>query len=271
MITNPAQMSQAVFQKIHQSWHLYLQALAGLPDDFMTAEKTIGLWSVKDIMGHTASWERLYIGAIEEYLSGRRPRIFDLDWEKDGDATNAKLWAEKQHMTLQQAWRGLTNIHREFLTAFSNPEVLEEPDMVALAQEISWKHYDHHAAKVRGYRRAEFPDEAGFCYYVMRVEYWPDLDNPEHWQNLEGSQEFIQCAMEPDAVEMMANRLFAHLRDPALAVLVLDLAKFQPEAVKAGGRTTLSGHIHGWFALNSVVDCRRMLRDENGRWRFPPF
>ncbi len=264
-------MHMQVFSKIHQSWHLYLQSLAGLPDEFVVAEKTIGLWSVKDIMGHIASWETEYIRATEEYLSGRRPRVFDYDWAKDGDAINAKLWAEKQHYTLQQAWRGLAETHRTFLAALANPEILEEPDMVALAQEISWKHYDHHAAKVRGYRRTAYPDEAGFCYYVMRVDRWPDLDNPEHWQNLEGSQEFIQCALEPEAVEMMANRLFAHLPDPALAVLVIDLAKFQPEAVKAGGRTTLSGHIHGWFALSAVIDCRRMVRAETGRWIFPWF
>ncbi|MEW6279131.1 MAG: DinB family protein [Candidatus Eremiobacterota bacterium] len=266
-------MDMPVFSKIHSAWHLFLQSLAGLPEEVVLKERAIGLWSVKDIIGHIASWEQEFIQATEEYLSDQRPRIFDLDWGKDGDAINARLAAAKAEMPLRQAWLELSETHRSFLAALANPEVLAEHDMVALAEEISWKHYNHHAAKVREYRKkAGFEDEAGFVFYVMRVDRWPDLANPEHWRNLEGSQEFIQCAVEPQAVELMANRIFAGLSDPALAVLVIDLAMFQPEAVKAGGRTTLTGHITGWFTLASVVDVRRMVRrEQDGRWAFPWF
>lgn len=258
-----------LLRNVHESWHKFLLALSGMPDDFMVVEKSIGLWSVKDIMGHITSWEEIYIEAAREYLGGKVPAVFDLDWEAEGDDLNATLAAERADISLPLTWRNLCQTHRLLVRALSTPEVVAEPDMAALAGEITWKHYEHHAAKVRGYRAHDYPDE-GLVYYVLKADGLPDVDNPDHWHDLESSQEYIQCALEPGAVEYMANRLY-RAYDATLALLVIDLARFVPEAVRASERTKLSGHVHGWFNLGAVIDVRQMLQDQQGRWHFPWF
>ncbi len=39
----------------------------------------IGEWSLKDIVGHIASWEAEVVTAIRELRAGRRPELFDFD------------------------------------------------------------------------------------------------------------------------------------------------------------------------------------------------
>lgn len=233
----------------------------------MLKPKTIGLWSIKDVMGHISAWEEIYIEAASEYLKGKIHWVFDLDWEKDGDDLNAELQQERADIPLNQTWRNLNETHRYLIRAISTPQIMEEPDMVNLAHEITWKHYAHHGKRIRDYRKSEYPDE-GLVYYVLKVDQLPDPTEPAHWKDLAGSQEYIQCAIEPSAAEYMANRLYRGY-DGTLAVLVIDMARFDPEAVKAKGRTSLSGHIHGWFNLEAVIDVRQMVINQEGRWIFP--
>lgn len=260
-------MSQELIRNVNESWHKFLLSLSGMPDDFMLRERAIGLWSIKDIMAHIAAWEEIYIEAAQEYLRGDVPRIFELDWDAEGDALNAELAAERADISLAQCWRYLCDTHRTLVRAICTPDVVAEPDMVSLANEITWKHYDHHAAKVRAAREPAYPDE-GLVYYVLKTEGLPDIDNPDHWRELTSSQEYIQCALDPSAVEYMANRLYSAYQGD-LALLVIDLARFSPEAVKARERTVLTGHVHGWFNLGAVLDVRQMPRDSQGRWHFP--
>lgn len=254
-------------QNVHKAWHNFLLSLSGMRDEFMLREKTIGLWSIKDVMGHITSWEEIYIEAAGQLLAGEVPQVFAIDWDKEGDAINAELVAERADLSLRESWRNLGATHRILARAISTPAVLAEPDMVSLAHEITWKHYEHHGNRIRAYRKDKCPRE-GLVYYVMKMDGLPDIANPEHWKELEGSQEYIQCALEPSAAVYMANRLYGAY-DGGLVVLVIDLARFQPEAVKAKGRTTLSSHVHGWFNLEAVLDVRQMFRDGEGNWFFP--
>ncbi len=259
--------SELLHQNVHKNWHDFLLCLSGIPDELMLKPKTIGLWSIKDVMAHISSWEEIYIEAAAEYLRGEVPQIFSLDWEADGDALNADLVEERRSWSLAETWRNLCDGHRYLARAIATPALLEESDMVSLAHEITWKHYAHHGARVRGFRKDKCPAE-GLVYYVLKTDKLPDLENPDDWADLEGSHEYIQCALEPRAAVYMANRLYANW-DGMLVLLVIDLARFQPEAVKVKGRTSISGHIHGWFSLAAVFDVRQMFRGQDGKWFFP--
>ena len=266
---NAPAMSEAeeLHRNVHRNWHDFLLTLSGMPEDFMRREKTIGLWSIQDVMNHICAWEEIFIEAASEFLRGSEHWVFDLDWETEGDALNADLREDRLEWSLAESFRNLSEVHRFLVRALVTPEVLAEPDLVSLAHEVTWKHYAHHGKRIREFRKSEFPTE-GLVYYVLKCNDLPDPGVPEEWAELDGSQEYIQCALEPQAVEYMANRLYRGY-DGTLALLVIDMVKFQPEAVKAKGRTSLSGHLHGWFSLESVLDVRQMIRGGDGRWNFP--
>ena len=123
----------------------------------------------------------------------------------------------------------------------------------------------------RSFRPPQFP-EAGVAYHAMRVgEQWPDSGVASHWSEFSGSAEYMLAGLEPLAAVSLANKI--HDKHPGkLAMLILDLAKLQPDAVTPAGRNTLCGHIHGWFNLKAVMDVRPMARDaQNGFWTFPRF
>lgn len=260
-----------LFTRIDDAWHSLLLALAGMPDEAMMEPKAVGEWSVKDVMGHISAWEDAYVEATVEFHRGLRPKIFDIDWDREGDQVNARLQQERAKVPLDQTWRNLGRSHRAFVQALGNPEVLNEPDLFALAQEISCKHYDHHAADVRRFRPAQFP-EVGVAYHAMKVgEQWPDPAVPAHWGAFSGSCEYLMAALEPLAAVSMANKLYEKY-EGKLAMLIFDLAKLQPEAAQPNGRNTLTGHIHGWFNLKALMDVRPMARDpKTGFWAFPRF
>lgn len=258
---------EELHRNVHKNWHDFLMVLSGMPEDFMKKEKTIGLWSIQDVMNHICAWEEIFIEAASEYLNGKIHWVFDLDWEAEGDELNAELREDRLHWTLAESYRHLCETHRYMVRAIATPGVLEEIDVLSLANEVTWKHYAHHGNRVREYRREQYPDE-GMVYYVLKCQELPNPIEPAHWQDLEGSSEYIQCALQPTAVEYMANRLYRGY-DGMLAALVIDMVKFQPEAVKAKGRTNLSGHLHGWFDLEAVMDVRQMLRGSDGNWMFP--
>lgn len=260
-------MAKDIFSKIHLQWHDFLLSLTGMPKEVVLKEKAIGLWSVKDIMGHISSWEEIYIEACEEFLNNEVPQVFSIDWDTEGDAVNAELWEEKKDLRLKDIWQELGDQHRKLVHALESTSVLEDPSMHQLADEITWKHYIHHAKKIRGYRKQSHPRE-GLAYYCFKNDKLPQLNNPNDWNHLENSQEFIQGALSPQAVETMANRIFRNYRG-LLVVLVLDLNLFQPQELRAEDRIQLEGHTHGWFSYEAVLDVRQMIFHQQ-RWHFPP-
>ncbi len=251
----------------NQAWHDFLLSLTGMTKEQLSSPKTIGLWSVKDIMAHITAWEDIFLEACEEYLEGTVPQIFELNWREEGDAINADLWEEFKDITIPEAWSNLNETHLRYMQALNSDILMGEPDMKNLAEEIGHKHYMHHAKKVREYS-ATIPSLAeGIAYYLLKSEHKPNLENPEDWKELEASQEYIQCALTPEAVTQFANRIYRQY-EGELSLVLFDLSKFQPEAVQAKERTVFQDHIHGWFKLDAAIGIRSMHKAESC-WIFP--
>ncbi len=58
----------------------------------------IGDWSLKDIIGHVASWEAEVVSALRDVREGRRPALLDFDEERT-DAWNRDHAERKRSLT----------------------------------------------------------------------------------------------------------------------------------------------------------------------------
>ncbi len=70
-------------ERDHQAIH---RLLDGLPDDQWSLPATVGDgdWSVKDLIGHLASWEEIALERVAAVLEGTPSR-----WRGDADDVNA--------------------------------------------------------------------------------------------------------------------------------------------------------------------------------------
>ncbi len=99
-----------------------LQAIQGLSEEEVTLPQMVGEWSVKDILGHIAYWEREMVRALECHLQGEPPYCFEVG---DLDEWNAKQVEVRREMPLEAIMADLTTV-RERLLAALNPLTDEE-------------------------------------------------------------------------------------------------------------------------------------------------
>src|SRR4051794_12146265 len=62
--------------RVDRPWRAFAEAFAGLDDESLTAPEIEG-WSVKDLIGHVASWEQEALKALPIVLEGRRAHPYN--------------------------------------------------------------------------------------------------------------------------------------------------------------------------------------------------
>lgn len=126
-------------------------------------------WSVKDIVGHVASWEAEFILALREIRAGERPALLDLDanhrnqWNQDHVERKRDLnfWS-----VLEQLKGGRARLVEE-LTHFTDEELAAEDShlgaIVRVATEHDREHWHRLAAHLAGLEneRRNRPQDAG--------------------------------------------------------------------------------------------------------------
>ena len=56
--------------EIYKSWSEFQELLAQVPRERMEEGLSVGDWSVKDLLGHIATWEMVTINSVREFLDG---------------------------------------------------------------------------------------------------------------------------------------------------------------------------------------------------------
>jgi hypothetical protein len=126
-------------------------------------------WSVKDIVGHVASWEAEFISGLRDVRAGTRPAILDLDsdhrnqWNQDHVERKRDLnfWS-----VLEQLKGGRARLIEE-LAHFSDEELVADEShigaIVRIAIEHDREHWHRLAAHLAGLEneRRNRPQEAG--------------------------------------------------------------------------------------------------------------
>ncbi len=90
-------------------WHDFVRAFQGLSDEAIVEPGVVGDWSVKDLLGHIATWEEESLAALALIMDGKRtPR-----YARFGgiDAFNDIRWREHRDQPVEEVRRRFLEAH----------------------------------------------------------------------------------------------------------------------------------------------------------------
>jgi hypothetical protein len=129
--------------QIDRSWANLISAIEGLSTDHWGESGVSGEWSVKDLLGHVAFWDRY--SAEVATKRGAVPAS-EVGWQAMNDADAAA----KADWTVTAIETELADAHAAILTAYEALPTLDEENV-----KEDWEHYDEHAAEIRAWRERE--------------------------------------------------------------------------------------------------------------------
>lgn len=161
----PNQLTRDEILKTLQQEHAnLLTALAGVPDDVLVTRPVVEWWTLKDLLGHIATWEQVAIKFITEYQQDGLPKMLGLSDDAAVDAYN------KRAAALRRDWP-LARVRAEFDAAFRDLIVAVEPlsntqlnaplpapwpeghNLEKLIAINSYEHAREHVEQIRKWRR----------------------------------------------------------------------------------------------------------------------
>lgn len=138
--------------RIERSWDRFHAELAPIPRPRLLEAGAVGIWSIKDLLGHLAYWDQAALQAGGRHLAG------EADPDLDFDTINAREAALRADRTLDEQWTELNLAHQALLT-YIRSQSGDEPAALGLCgclQGYTYEHYDQHTADVQAWReRAE--------------------------------------------------------------------------------------------------------------------
>jgi uncharacterized damage-inducible protein DinB len=92
------------------------QAIEGLSDEEMTQIQVEGVWTIKDVLGHIASWEETCLEPLRRYADGGP---FEVKVIEDYLAWNDEQATRKQDVPLDAILDELATVRQELIEAAS--------------------------------------------------------------------------------------------------------------------------------------------------------
>jgi hypothetical protein len=137
------------FRREREAWKAFTQSWEGLSDELLRKPGACGeLWSIKDVVNHTAVWQELAIEKIPALLAGERVRVgagtdrfnalhYEQDRDKPWDESLARM--EKSHRKLLKLLAGV-----------SDEQLLSVDSRQAIGWWAKWNTYAHYESHTRG-------------------------------------------------------------------------------------------------------------------------
>jgi uncharacterized protein (TIGR03083 family) len=130
--------NQQVLDKIDAAWQQLLSALLNVPVDRRDEPGPCGPWSIRDLLGHMAYWDRNAAHQAQRIAAGLKPD------EGDWRAINE----EEHQRSAGKAWDELDaefhDSHSEMMGILSGLSVLDPEDL----KFDTWEHYDEHRVDI---------------------------------------------------------------------------------------------------------------------------
>jgi hypothetical protein len=105
---------------MNEEWLALEAALAGLADARMLVAGVVGVWSVKDLLGHMAYWAHEAAKNTELVKAGRQDRIVRPDTAKALDRWNAREQRLRAGRPLAEVRYELEESHQRALAALAD-------------------------------------------------------------------------------------------------------------------------------------------------------
>jgi uncharacterized protein (TIGR03083 family) len=132
--------------RIDRAWDELLAVLDAVPDDRLAEPGPVGAWSVKDLLGHIAVWDRIPIEAVPRLLAG------DLTaWEIDTEAINQRESAARRDRSPIELRTEMDAAHaalRAFVAGLTMAAIANDGVRRRIAVD-TYEHYAEHAAEIR--------------------------------------------------------------------------------------------------------------------------
>ncbi len=144
--TSPA-VAGAIAQ-IEHSWDRFQAELDQIPRDRLLEPGAVGVWSVKDLLGHIAYWDEQAVPVGRRHLAGTPEPDFDVD------VINAREAARRADRTLDEQRTEMNQAHQAMLD-YIRSQAEDESAALGLCgclQGYTYAHYDTHTADLRSWR-----------------------------------------------------------------------------------------------------------------------
>lgn len=149
---------QALVARLTEARNELLTLVRGLPADRLEIPGAVGDWSVKDVIGHIASWENRLLTLVQTVLNGHAAQIEWISGSEALEAWNQKQYLRKRDWAWHETIRELALLREEVLwnIGWATPEQLFQQHELAagtvspdgLLEGIA-EHDEEHLAQLR--------------------------------------------------------------------------------------------------------------------------
>ncbi len=132
-----------------------LRLLVRIPEEVILRPRTLGNWSIKNVLTHIAAWEEEGAGRLALIARGRGDRIVWYDTMAEVDRSNARAVRAAHRMSLAATLRRLVHARAALVRALIRlpPRVLADPahdlPVVTWLREFAWTHETDHRREIR--------------------------------------------------------------------------------------------------------------------------
>ena len=150
---------EEMLQRLQEERQRFLQALEGLSDEQLCQPNAVGKWSIKDVLGHLADWERMF---MEEVVRVREEEPPVEPWREGIDRLNAKLAAKKKDLPLDHIMEEFFRVRRELINTIESLPEEALPRNVSVHRQRrnvewyvaeAWKHDQEHLPDILAWQR----------------------------------------------------------------------------------------------------------------------
>lgn len=143
---------RATLDQLNRSWQRLNAELDIIPRERMTEPGAVGVWSVKDLLGHIAFWDREAV-IVGPLLATGEADPYDAPG-LDIDIVNGREAAARAHYDLDRQWAEFRQAHADLLDYLIS-QTTNERDAISLFERLrgyTQDHYDEHTADLRAWR-----------------------------------------------------------------------------------------------------------------------
>jgi hypothetical protein len=137
----------ALLERIDESWRAFMAALDGIPEERQAEGGVAGEWSLQNLFGHIAFWDREAIGEIERALAGL-PRG-DNDWQAMNEADHAA----RRGRSLAEERSAMHQAHAALVERLEQIAGLDAARIDEAVKGGSYEHYEEHIPDVEQWRQ----------------------------------------------------------------------------------------------------------------------
>jgi hypothetical protein len=135
---------EEIRREVNRSWAIWVDVLSGIPPEFASEAGVCGRWSVKDLLGHIAVWDRRSL----QYAQRKHRNDVSLSDGITWQAINEESAASNRERPFHELLQEMLATHEELDTGIQAVPELE----AGWIADGTYEHYPQHVAQVRAWK-----------------------------------------------------------------------------------------------------------------------